>query len=186
MKFTSLLAPALLLTLAGATSAPALCGDVTGDGKKTANDALAVLRSAVGQPVALQCIGEAPKIQYFNDFGCGSGSSVSTLEFNGYSFSANVDTASAFQTVDLEQATGMHVELCGGDYYFNGPQSLPRDRRIQVFMLLLDPEVYQFPNVEVPANLVFYDLGPIDAALTVGASPGAPQEIGVLFGGRVQ
>ncbi|MBI5503427.1 MAG: DUF1566 domain-containing protein [Deltaproteobacteria bacterium] len=34
---------------------PAPCGDVNGSGKLTAADALAVLKAAVGQPIALQC-----------------------------------------------------------------------------------------------------------------------------------
>lgn len=37
-------------------TARAKCGDVTGEGKTTASDALAVLRSAVGQPVELMCV----------------------------------------------------------------------------------------------------------------------------------
>src|SRR5205085_7409454 len=47
--------------------ASALCGDVTGDGKNTTKDALAVLRSAVGQPVELTCEDSGPsRLRYYN------------------------------------------------------------------------------------------------------------------------
>jgi hypothetical protein len=44
-----------LVAILFATNAWALCGDVSGDGQRTATDALMVLNVAVGQPIALNC-----------------------------------------------------------------------------------------------------------------------------------
>lgn len=47
--------PLVLLVLSSSDAAYAVCGDVNGDGRNTAVDALAVLQSAVGQSVELSC-----------------------------------------------------------------------------------------------------------------------------------
>jgi hypothetical protein len=67
----------LLLPAAPALAAPA-CGDVNDNGKVTSSDALAVLRSAVGQPVDLVCAPPAGPLQTgeINDFGSGSDGTV--------------------------------------------------------------------------------------------------------------
>lgn len=61
-----LLAPFFLLALT-ASSALALCGDVTGDTKVTSSDALRVLRKAVGQDVDMSCLNDP--LQFTNWFG---------------------------------------------------------------------------------------------------------------------
>ena len=163
--------------------ASALCGDVTGDGKNTTKDALAVLRSAVGQPVELTCEDSRPsRLRYYNDFGCSSGSSVSQAMFNGFTFSADAGESSEFQTVDRESIDTMQIDLCDGSYYFDGPLYLPRNRSIQFFMIRADPAVYQFEGVEHPAFFVLIDLGE-PAAAGAEAAVQAPHEIAVIAGG---
>ena len=67
MKFRHhLLAPFFLLAVT-ATSASAICGDVTGDTKVTSSDALKVLRKAVGQDVAMACLNDP--LEFANWFG---------------------------------------------------------------------------------------------------------------------
>jgi hypothetical protein len=170
------------LSLAFAAPAFAVCGDVTGDGKKTANDALAVLRAAVGQPVNLQCNAGPSRLRYYNDFSCSSGSSVSLLEFNGYSFQADAFSVSPYQTVDLEQISDIHIELCNSDYYFDGPLNIPPDRQLEAFMIFADPEIYDFEGVDTPAFLVLFDVGENTASMSAGISS-EPREIGAIPGG---
>jgi hypothetical protein len=55
-------------------------------------------------------------------------------------------------------------------------------------MVLADPEVYDFPDVEVPAFLVLFDEGiPADqsmlASSTESSVPGSGQEAAVFAGG---
>jgi len=181
MKKSVLSISLLVLTLAGATQALAVCGDVTGDGKKTTADALAVLRSAVGQVVQLQCLSGPTEVRFLNDFNCSSGSSVSTLDFHGYEFSADTGQRSPFQTVDLDVATTMHIELCGGDYDFSGEQILLPGRQYEAFMILVDPDIY--PD-NLTAWLIFYDLGSSEASMTTNGAGAASQEAGVMVGRR--
>jgi hypothetical protein len=171
-----------MVCLLTASQAHAVCGDVNGDGNKTTSDALAVLRSAVGQPVNLQCESGPTQVRYYNDFSCNSGSSVSTLDFNGYEFSADTSEVSDFQTVDVHLVTDMHVELCGADYDFSGQQHLLPGRRYEAFMVFADPEIYT--DVEDPAFLIFYDIGSSEASLTTGSSVEVRSESGVMFGGK--
>jgi hypothetical protein len=182
MSNKSFLFSACMFFLLTATQAHALCGDVTGDNKKTTADALAVLRSAVGQPVNLQCEAGPTEVRYFNDFSCSSGSSVSTLDFDGYEFTADADEASPFQTVDVHLVTEMHLVLCGGDYNFTGEQNLLPGRRYEAFMVLADPDVYT--DVEEPAFLIFYDVGPSGDLLTTDKAVDARSQAGVMFGGK--
>src|SRR4051794_37521544 len=91
-----------------ASEASALCGDVSGDGKRTTSDALAVLKSAVGQNVILVCASNEPStLRYYNDFTCGNGSSVSQATFNGYTFSADGAEYSEYQVVDRTEIHSM-------------------------------------------------------------------------------
>jgi hypothetical protein len=170
-----------------AASALAVCGDVTGDEKKTVADALAVLRSSVGQEVNLQCDDGPSRLRYYNAFNCGSGSDISTLEFNGYDFTADGFSFSPYEVVDRESIDNFHITLCGGDYYFDGPSYLPRNRSIYFYMVLADPEVYDF-GVEVPAFLVLFDEGIPADETTLMSSADAPgsgsgQEAAVFVGG---
>jgi hypothetical protein len=180
----TLLSSLLLLTLFVATDADALCGDVTGDGQKSATDALAVLRSAVGDPVELTCAGEGPAdLRFYNDFSCNSGSSVSDARFNGFAFSADGGQTSAYQSVDRTDIDAIEIDLCGGTYTFEGPIYLPPGRAFTFYMAILDPAIYQFPGVETPAMFVIYDDG--EPAVSSLASGSAPQssDVGVLYGG---
>jgi len=176
----------LLLTLSLATEAGALCGDVTGDGQKTATDALAVLQSAVGNPVELTCAGEGPSdLRFYNDFSCGSGSSVSEARFNGFAFSADAGQTTDYQSVDRTEIDTIEIDLCGGTYFFDGPISLSPGRALTFYMALLDPAVYEFPGVDVPAMFVMYDDGvPAGAAVASGSEPQS-SSAGVLYGGRL-
>jgi hypothetical protein len=182
---TFLLSASLAIVLASAQGAVAVCGDVNGDEKKTTTDALAVLRSAVGQNVNLVCDDGPSRLRYYNAFNCSAGSDISTLEFNGYDFSADAFSYSPYEVVDRMTIDNFHVELCGGDYYFDGPSYLPRNRSIYIYMVLADPEVYDFPDVEVPAFLVLFDEGipADDASLTSSTVPGSGEEAAVFFGG---
>lgn len=173
------------LALFVAADAWAVCGDVTGDGQKSATDALAVLRSAVGDPVELVCAGEGPSdLAFYNDFSCGSGSSVSEARFNGFTFSADAGQTTAYQSVDLEKIEEIEIDLCGGTYYFSGPIYLSPGRPLTFYMALLDPTVYEFPGVDVPAMLVLYVDGPLTGALFAGPSGASSSQAGVVYGGR--
>jgi hypothetical protein len=55
LMWKSLVVPFSLGILLAAGNAHAVCGDVTGEGEVSSADALAVLRSAVGQPQNLTC-----------------------------------------------------------------------------------------------------------------------------------
>jgi hypothetical protein len=175
------------LALFLAADAWAVCGDVNGDGQKSATDALAVLRSAVGDPVELVCAGEGPSdLRFYNDFSCGSGSSVSEARFNGFTFSADAGQTTVYQSVELAAIDTIEIDLCGGTYYFEGPISLPPGRAMTFYMAILDPEVYQFPGVDVPAMFVLYDDGAPAGSLDAGSSPAQSNRAGVLYGGRLR
>jgi hypothetical protein len=176
-----------VLVLFVAIDALAVCGDVTGDGAKTATDALAVLRSSVGDPIELVCAGEGPSdLRFYNDFSCGSGSSVSEARFNDFTFSADAGQTTAYQSVALAAIDTIEIDLCGGTYYFEGPISLPPGRALTFYMAILDPEVYQFPGVDVPAMFVLYDDGAPAGSLDTGSSPVQSNRAGVLYGGRLR
>lgn len=175
-----------LLALLLATDALALCGDVSGDGEKSATDALMVLRSAVGDPVELTCAGEGPSdLRFYNDFSCGSGSSVSQATFNGFTFSADAGQTSEYQSVDRTEIDSIEIDLCGGSYFFSGPISLSPGRALTFYMALLDPAVYQFPGVDVPALLVMYDDGAPAGAAAMSGPPQHENPASVLYGGRM-
>jgi hypothetical protein len=165
------------------TTAAALCGDVTGDDARSASDALAVLRSAVGQQVELVCKEDRPsQVRYFNDFSCNSGNNLSEARFNGFTFEADAGEQSEPQVVDRETVDTIELDVCGGVYSFPGPIPLARNRQITFFMALLDPNFYQFPGVDVPAQIVFFDDG---AREDLVAGSGEPRVLGRVYGGRV-
>jgi hypothetical protein len=181
-----LFVPLLVLVCFVATDAMAVCGDVTGDGAKTATDALAVLQSSVGGPVELVCAGEGPSdVRFYNDFACGSGSSVSEARFNGFTFSADAGEVSGYQSVDRETISEIEIDLCGDTYFFEGPIYLSAGRAITFYMALLDPAVYEFPGVDVPAMFVLYN-DPPAGSLVAGASTSTSSGAGVVYGGRLR
>jgi hypothetical protein len=146
-----------------------------------------VLRSAVGDPVELVCAGEGPSdLRFYNDFSCGSGSSVSEARFNGFTFSADAGQWTAYQSVELAAINDIEIDLCDGTYFFEGPIYLPPGRPMMFYMALLDPAVYQFPGVDVPAMFVLYDDGPEVDALVTGAAAARSENAGVLYGGRLR
>ena len=181
MKMFALPAAILGLALSGPTSAFALCGDVTGDGKRTPTDALAVLRSSVGQTVNLQCAESGPsRVRYYNDFSCSEGSSVSELTFNGFTFLADAGETSEFQTVDRLDISDIEIDLCGTTYTIDGPLALPRNRSIEAFMVKADPDIYTF--ADDPVFFVLFDLGePVE---TIAGEPAGeePRELAVAAG----
>jgi len=178
------LAISLVFVLLLADEARALCGDVTDDGKRTASDALAVLRVAVGQPDTLVCAGEGPsRLRYYNDFQCGGEVATSTASFNDFTFQADSGATSDYQSVDLTEISAIDIDLCGGLFAFDGPIHLPPDRSITFWMLLLDPAVYQFPGIEVPAQLVLADDGTDASAFSTSASMTPSAASSVLYGG---
>jgi hypothetical protein len=164
-------------------NADAVCGDVNGDGNRSAVDALAVLKAATGQTVELACAGEGPSdLRFFNDWDCVSGSDVAEASFNGFTFQANAGGYSAYQSVDRESIDTIVVEFCGGDYNFPGPLNLPPDRKISFYVALLDPEVYG----EGRALFVLYDDGEAASALMTGETDILPASgIGYAFGDLV-
>ena len=173
----------LIIGLSSSRDAQAVCGDVTGDGQRTASDALAVLRVAVGQPTDLVCTGGPSGLRYYNDFSCSSGSSVSTATFNGLTFEADAAAVSDYQTTALIQIDNIAIDLCGGIYTFAGPVYLPPDRSMTFWMVLLDPAVYQIPDVEVPAQFILADDGTSPASF-VGDVPMTPSGASqVIYGG---
>jgi len=159
------------LVLAAATYAHALCGDVTGDNQRSASDALAVLRSAVGQQVDLVCEGDGPpQLRLLNPFFCGGESATSEARFNGLTFQAESEQFSEYQTVDREQIDTIEIDACGGTFGFDGPINLPPGRRMTFFFALLDPAVYQIPEVDTPAQFLIYDDG-VEPEMTAGTTP---------------
>jgi hypothetical protein len=148
----------LLLALLPAARSFALCGDVTGDQKRLASDALAVLRSAVGQNVDLICETGPTRLRFYNDFTCGSASSTAAARLNGFQFSADGGELSDYQDVDRVEIDTIEIDTCGGTYHFPGPIVLPPGRALTFYMALLDPEVYDFGS-GVPALFVLYDDG---------------------------
>lgn len=183
LRRCSLLAIAIVLFCAADSAA--VCGDVTGDGVKTATDALAVLRSSVGDPVELVCAGEGPSdLSFWNDFACGSGSSLSQARFNGLTFSADAGESSPYQSVDLTEINDIEIDLCGDTFYFPGPIYLSPGRALTFLMALLDPVVYPFPGIDVPAMFVLYDDGVPAGALTAPPADVNASGASVLYGGR--
>ncbi len=164
-------------------NADAICGDVTGDGNRSAVDALAVLKAATGQSVTLSCAGEGPsELRFYNDFNCNSGSQTSEASFNGYAFEADAGEISDYQSVDVDSIIDIVVDICGGEYNFPGPINLPPDRRITFYVALLDPDVYG----EGRALFVLYDDGEPAGALTLGETDATPSSgIGYAFGDLV-
>ena len=164
-------------------NADAVCGDVNGDGNRSAVDALAVLKAATGQTVELACAGEGPSdLRFFNDFDCNSGSDLSVASFNGFTFQANAGDSSAYQSVDRDSIDTIVVDICGGEYNFPGPINLPPDRKITFYVALLDPAFYG----EGRALFVLYDEGEAASALTTGETDMLPAGgIGYAFGNLV-
>jgi len=176
----------LALALLAPRHASALCGDVTGDGLRKSSDALAVLKSAVGLEVDLICSDTGPSmLRYYNTFTCQSGSSVAQAKFNGFTFNAGAQQFSAYQSVDRTTINAIEITLCAQTYEFAGPLNLPPNRKLSFFMILADPDVYDF-GVEVPAFFVAYDEGVPAAAVASGHLPDPAQEIGVLIGGATE
>lgn len=164
--------------------ARAICGDVTGDERRTAADALKVLRVSVDLPDDLVCAGEGPsQLRYYNDFNCGDQSEVSVATLDGLTFQASSTATSEYQAVTVGQIDNAEIVLCDEVYSFDGPIYLPPDRAMTFWMVLLDPETYQFPDVEVPAQLVISDDGTAASALT--AAPTTPRNTALIaYGGR--
>ena len=161
--------------------ADAVCGDVTGDGKRAASDALAVLRAATGQPIDLVCDGDGPsELRFYNDFQCDGGAAVSQASFNGFTFTASSGELSEYQSVDRDTIDTIAIALCGGEYNFPGPINLPPGRNITFYMALLNPAVYG----DAQALFVLYDDGEPAAAYTLlGATDATPASgIGYAFG----
>jgi hypothetical protein len=164
-------------------NADAVCGDVNGDGNRSAVDALAVLKAATGQAVELSCVGEGPSdLRFYNDFDCNEGSDLAEARFNGFTFQATAFDQSAYQSVDRDSIDEMVVEFCGGEYNFPGPINLPPDRKITFYVALVDPAVYG----EGRALFVLYDDGEAASALMGGETDMLPASgIGYAFGNLV-
>ena len=164
-------------------NAEAVCGDVTGDGNRSAVDALAVLKAATGQQVTLTCAGEGPSdLRFYNDFTCNNGSQTSEASFNGFTFEADGGEISDYQSVDVDSINDIVVDICGGEYNFPGPINLPPNRRITFYVALLDPDVYG----EGRALFVLYDDGEPAGALGLGETDATPSSgIGYAFGDLV-
>lgn len=177
-------ASALALSLFAAGNASAICGDVTGDGKKNTSDALAVLRSAVGQPVDLMCESGPSLVSYYNDFKCGvDDTTPGTASFGGHDFEADPYGSSPYQEVSLTTLANIMVSDCNGDYEFPGPIYLPPNRKISFFVIIADPDYYDFSDF--PAFITFYDDGEeADAAAT--ASDRSGREIAYAAGERIR
>jgi hypothetical protein len=109
---------------------------------------------------------------------------VSAARFNGFTFSADAGQTTAYQSVDLVAIDTIEIDLCGGTYYFEGPIALSPGRAITFYMALLDPAIYVFPGVDVPAMFVLYDDGAPAGSLATGSSTVQPGDAGVLYGGR--
>ena len=165
------------LAMSMAASAQAVCGDVTGDQEKTTSDALAVLRSAVGQQVALVCDEGPSRIRFSNATLC-NGDSQATLSFNGLEFSADYGPPTEYQVVDRPSIDNVQATICGGQaqFSFEGPFHLPRNRSITAFLVIGHPEVYESES-EFTAFLVLRDNGiPADASLLQSAEGPAAGE----------
>ena len=169
---TAFATASLLLALLSAARAFALCGDVTGDQKRLASDALAVLRSAVGQNVELVCEAGPTRLRFYNDFTCGTPTSTSEARFNDFTFVAEGGTLSDYQEIDRTEIDAIEIDMCGGTYHFPGPIVLPAGRPLTFYMALLDPSVYDFGG-GVPALFVLYDDGDATQMTTSGFAPNA-------------
>lgn len=163
----------------------ALCGDVTGDGTRSASDALAVLRVAVGEPDTLVCTSESPsRLRYYNNFLCDGGGTTSTVKFNGFTFQASSGTNSDYQTVTLNDIGNIEVNICGAVYNFPGTIHLPANRSLSFWVVMLDPAVYQFPNIVAPAQFVVADEG-LDPSASLNAAPMTMRDTAALaYGGE--
>ncbi len=183
---TRVFGAAWLLATLLVSDALAICGDVTGDGLRLATDALVVLRAAVGQQVNLTC--ENPpddgpsSLRFLNELTCNSGSSVSEARFNGFTFMADANEVSAYQSVDRVQIDSVEIDLCGLLFVYPGPMDLPPNRSITFYQVLLDPAVYSFPGIDIPGQFVLVDDGAAASALATGAI-GGRSNVGYLYGG---
>jgi hypothetical protein len=175
----------LATVLAAATDVHAVCGDVTGDGEKTTSDALAVLKSSVGQNVDLVCIDDTPsRIAFYNDIDCNTGSDVSQLRFidsdENYTFNADPGETTAYQTVDDTQIDNIEIDLCGDEYTFGSPFNLAPNHSYTLFLVLIDPDVY---GEEGLAYAILYDDGiPVEATSAALSEAGA--EPAWIIGGK--
>jgi hypothetical protein len=169
--FATLLFVAMLLVRS--REASALCGDLNGDNKKTTADALALLKSAVGQNVNLMCLDTTPsRIRFYNPFDCTTGSDIATLTFNdsdeSYEFTADFDVSSPYQTIDDTTIDNIEIDVCGGEYTFNDPFHLAPNHSYTLFMVLVDPDIYG----EGSAYAILYDEGePVVATAAAAADP---------------
>lgn len=172
----------LTMALVPPRQASAVCGDLNGDNKKTAADALALLKSAVGQNVNLLCTDTTPsRIRFYNGFDCSVGSDTSVLSFHdtdeNYEFEADLDESTAFQTVDETTIDDIEIDLCGGTYTFNDPFHLAPNHSYTLFMVLVDPALYG----EGSAYAILYDNG--IAVVGTSATPlSAESEPAVIVG----
>jgi hypothetical protein len=173
------------LAMSMAASAQAVCGDVTGDQEKTTSDALAVLRSAVGQQVALVCDEGPSRIRFSNATPCNGESQTATLSFNGLEYSAGYGVPTEYQVVDRLSIDNVQATLCGGQvqFFFEGPFHLPRNRSITAILVIGHPDIYESES-ELPAFLVLRDNGiPADGSLLQSAEePAAGEEAAVFVG----
>jgi len=158
------LAMAVVMIAAPAMS-HAVCGDVNGDDSRTASDALAVLKSAVGQNVDLECTADPlrpSQVRLYNAFNCASGSDNAILETDhGQDWSANnTDSYSGYQVVEESLIEGINYKQCGENIRFEGPVSVPPERRIVFFVVAAHPDFYG----EDYYYLMMIDEGPRDGA----------------------
>ena len=129
----------------------AVCGDVTGDDAVRTSDALAVLKSAVGQSIQLTCKTEVEPVvlrhsrgRLFNGFGCPSGSDRAELRTDEGQFFA-VDSPgaySSYQTLNTSQVAGVTYEQCGLSVRFPGPLTVAPERKFSVQVLALEDTLY--------------------------------------------
>jgi hypothetical protein len=181
-----LLAATLILALIGTRHAHALCGDVTGDNQRSASDALAVLRSAVGQSVDLVCDEGPTELRLFNPFNCHGETFTMEARFNGFTFQSESFEVSDYQSVDRTEIDLIEFDACDGDtFYFQGPVLLTPGRKMTFFFAFLDPAIYEFPGVDIPAQFLIYDDGTEGDQLTAGETPGG-KLVGRLYGGSLR
>ena len=166
----------VLMFAATASPAFAVCGDVNGDGNRTASDALMVLMSSTGQSLDLVCETAAVESQYsrIRVYGLEGCSSTKYKASTGEVFTASGGQLGDYVEFKHDSIQWVEATACGETIRFDGPFTIPRERKLRVEILLLDPIWLGGTCDDIYFYITLVDEGPRAGGnlLTAGASMG--------------
>ena len=168
----------LLIAMCVPATAFALCGDVTGDGKITRKDVRKlnkVRKGLIGEnrltcdcedDGSSDCTLRYSQGRLFNGFDCTSSSQrAATLELsNGQTFTASRPGGySDYKEVKKSKLQWARYRQCGVSIFFDGPFTVPPERKLAAGVVIVDPDVYDFDFF-----LYLVDEGPRTGAPPIG------------------